>query len=248
MTFPSDQPGADLTLRITGILGSEPDETGTMSLRIQTTRGEIGALFTPVEGGSGAVIFVSGAMGGLDGPADAIFSRIPSALAERSISSLRIDYREPNNLEECVLDVLAATSFLKGIGASHVVLVGHSFGAAVVISAAELSPIVRGVVAMSTQLHGTRRVEHVEAPILLVHGAADNVLSHEASEDVFRRAAATTRIVLYAETGHSLTQAKDEIWELLATWIPDRLEGKAAVGGRDEIVPTSAREDSGTNI
>jgi hypothetical protein len=141
----------------------------------------------------------------------------------------------PNNLEECVLDVLAGCSFLKGIGATDAVLVGHSFGAAVVISAAELAPLARGVVSMSPQLHGTRTVENIDMPLLLVHGMADTILSHEASEDVYRRAREPKRIVLYAEAGHSLIQAKDEIAKLLMEWIPSTLDGRPPPGGRTEV-------------
>lgn len=232
--FENPQP-EDLTLSITGVAAADAGADGGMPLQVNTTRGVINALFHPVEGGTGAVVFVGGAMGGVDGPANKIYSRIPAALAERSVSTLRVDYRHPNDTQECVLDVLAACSLLKGIGATDVVLAGHSFGGAVVIAAAELAPIVRGVVSMSPQLHGAERVDSLQVPLLLVHGMADTVLSYEASEDIYRRAPEPKRIVLYAEAGHSLIQAQDEIWDLLLEWIPRCLEGGVTEGGRDEI-------------
>ncbi len=235
VTLPFDQSQPDLTLSITGVAAADPGPDGGMPLQVHTTRGPINAIFHPVEGGTGAVIFVGGAMGGVDGPADKIYSRLPAALAEKSVSSLRVDYRVPNDTQECVLDVLAACSLLKGIGATDVVLAGHSFGAAVVIAAAELAPMLRGVVSMSPQLFGTDRVGSLQVPLLLIHGMADTVLSHEASEDIYRRAPEPKRIVLYAEAGHSLIQAKAEIWDLLLEWIPERLSGTAMEGGRDEI-------------
>ena len=104
------------------------------------------------------------AMGGLDGPADAIYSRLPMALGERGVTVLRLNYRIPNNFEECVLDVLGGCSMLKGIGASDVVLVGHSFGAAVVIKAGELAPIVRAVASLSPQAPASMLVHPKRQP------------------------------------------------------------------------------------
>ncbi|MCZ2108583.1 MAG: alpha/beta hydrolase [Dehalococcoidia bacterium] len=224
----------DLDLRILRVAAAPTDDPATMNILIDTTRGEIQGIFHPIEGGTAAVVCVGGAMGGLDGPADGLYARLPQLLASANVSVLRIDYRLPNNFEECVLDALAGCSLLKGIGATDVVLVGHSFGGAVVIKAGELAPIVRAVVSMSTQLHGTREVENLGKPLLLIHGMADNILDHAASEDVYRRALEPRRLVLLAEAGHSLIQAKDEIDTLLAEWIPARFEGSPMQTGRND--------------
>jgi pimeloyl-ACP methyl ester carboxylesterase len=227
-------PAEDLDLRVLQVAAAPSDIPGAFRILLDTSRGEIEGVLHAVEGGTGAVICVGGAMGGLDGPADSLFARLPSLLAAASVTVLRLNYRQPNKLAECVLDVLGGSSFLKGIGATDVVLVGHSFGGAVVIKAGELAPIVRGVVSMSPQLFGTRQVEALGRPLLLVHGMSDTILSHEASEDIYRRALEPKRMVLYAEAGHSLIQAKDQIDELLAEWIPQRLAGEAATSGRSE--------------
>jgi triacylglycerol esterase/lipase EstA (alpha/beta hydrolase family) len=50
------------------------------------------------------------------------------------------------------LHFVIATS-VRGLGAREIVLLGHSFGGAVVINASTLSNAVRGVVAMSSQLY-----------------------------------------------------------------------------------------------
>lgn len=227
-----EQSAADLDLRILNVGASPTDDPGTLEILLQTSRGDIHGMLHPVEGGTGAVVCVGGAMGGIDGPADRLYTRLPALLSAGQVTVFRVDYRQPNDLEECVLDVLAGCSFLKGIGASGVVLVGHSFGGAVVIKAGELAPIVRGVVSMSPQLHGTREVENLNRPLLLVHGMSDTVLSHEASEDIYSRALDPKRIALYAEAGHSLIQAKDQIDALLAEWIPACLGGETLQGGR----------------
>ncbi len=224
----------DLDLRITRVAVAPTEDPGAMRIRLDTTRGPIEGLFHPVEGGTGAVVCVGGAMGGLEGPADSLYARLPAELAASDVTVLRLEYRHPNQFEECVLDVLAGCSLLKGIGATDVVLVGHSFGAAVVIKSGQLAEIVRGVAALSTQLYGTREVEDLGRPLLLVHGMEDSVLSHEASEDVYRRARQPKRLVLYAEAGHSLIQARDDLTRLLADWIPARLSGLPMETGRND--------------
>ncbi len=218
-------PPNELELRLHSVKGTPADVPGAFRVLLQTSRGEIAALFHPVEGGTGAVVCVGGAMGGLDGPADGLYGRLPGLLEGSGVSVLRLNYRLPNDFEECVLDALAGCSFLKGIGATDIVLLGHSFGAAVVINAGELASNVRAVASLSPQLHGTRQVENLGKPLLLVHGMTDSVLNHEASEDIYRRALEPKRIVLYAGTGHSLMGAKEEIDALLVEWIPERLAG-----------------------
>ncbi|MBE0609987.1 MAG: dienelactone hydrolase family protein [Dehalococcoidia bacterium] len=230
-----EEPAAELDLRVLRVAAAPLDPAGTaLRVRLETTRGNIDAVLHPVEGGSGAVICVGGAMGGVDGPADNLYARLPGLLAPHAVTVLRMEYRHPNDFEECVLDVLAGCSFLRGIGASELALIGHSFGGAVVIKAGELHESVTGVVSMSPQLHGTREVENLGKPLLLVHGMADTILDHEASEDIYRRALEPKRIVLFAEAGHSLIQAKDAIDALLSDWIPARLALTPMDGGREE--------------
>lgn len=231
----SEGPDQDLDLRVLRVAAAPSDLPGAYRIVLDTSRGEIEGMLHAVEGGSGAVVCVGGAMGGLDGPAGALYARLPALLEAASVTVLRLNYRQPNKLDECVLDVLGGCSFLKGIGATDVVLVGHSFGGAVVIKAGEIAPIVRGVVSMSPQLFGTRQVEALGRPLLLVHGMSDSILGHEASEDIYRRAVEPKRMVLYAEAGHSLIQAKDQIDALLAEWIPARLANRPAATGRQEF-------------
>ncbi|GIS65263.1 MAG: hypothetical protein CM1200mP3_15110 [Chloroflexota bacterium] len=49
------------------------------------------------------------------------------------------------------MDTLAVVSFLAGTGHTDIVLVGHSFGGAVVIKGAPFSENVKGVIALSSQ-------------------------------------------------------------------------------------------------
>jgi hypothetical protein len=48
----------------------------------------------------------------------------------------------------------------------------------------------------------------------------DGILDHAASEDIHARAVEPKRLVLYAESDHSLMQNAGDLEELLARWIP----------------------------
>jgi pimeloyl-ACP methyl ester carboxylesterase len=221
-SFWEDEPAEDesLDLSIQGV-ALAPEADGDYRLVLRTNRGDIPGQFSVCEGESGAVLMVGGASGGLDGPADGIYARLAGGLRARGVSALRLHYRHPGEFEECVLDVLGALSFLKGIGAERVVLLGHSFGGAVAIRAALLGPIVSGVVAMSSQLYGARDVGRLSPrPLLLVHGMDDQVLEATASETIYAWAEEPKRLVLYAGAGHSLVQCRTELYDLLMDWIP----------------------------
>jgi fermentation-respiration switch protein FrsA (DUF1100 family) len=218
----------DLELAILGV-ASHPRGDRSLDLSINTSRGEVLGILHPCEGRSGAAVFVGGALGGLDGPADAIYARLGTALAsdlETGLTGLRLHYRHPGEFEECVLDVLAGVSFIKAIGALRIALVGHSFGGAVVIKAGELSDLVSGVAALSPQLYGTRTVDRL-APrsLLLVHGTDDTILDAEASRDIYSRALEPKQMVLYEGAGHGLTQCRDELADLLTRWLQEALDG-----------------------
>ncbi len=217
----------DLEIAIEGVAAQE-QASGALDVVLRTTRGDIAGILHPCEGESGAAIYVGGALGGLDGPANAIYARLASELAgsERGLSGLRLHYREPGEFTECVLDVLAGISFLKGISAQRIVLVGHSFGAAVAIKAGELSERVTGVAALSPQLYGTRTVARLAPkPLLLVHGMADGVLDHAASKDIYQRAGEPKRLVLYEGTDHTLASCADELFDLLKEWLRENAAG-----------------------
>lgn len=211
--------GADLELAIRQV-AAHPQPDGTYVVILRTTRGDIPCLLHPCEGGTAAAIFVSGASGGIDGPANHLYAAVAVALSDHGVSSLRLDYRQAGEFDECVLDALGGLSFLRGIGAERVAVVGHSFGGAVAIKAGELSDRVCGVAAMSSQLYGTTTVAKLAPrPLLLVHGMDDQVLEATASQIIFDRAAEPKELVLYEGAGHGLEACADELRTLLTEWI-----------------------------
>jgi hypothetical protein len=78
-------------------------------------------------------------------------------------------------LRECVLDLLLGVELLETYGSKHVVLVGHSFGGAVVITGGAISNLVIGVAALNSQSAEAETVGELSPkPLLLIHGTAES--------------------------------------------------------------------------
>ncbi len=208
----------DYNLELWNILPDGVDN-GVEALRFQTNRGEILARQHPATSEK-AVIWVGGAGGGLDGPAGGMYPRLAQILLADEISSLRLHYRYPNDLEECVLDTLLGVEYLKNQGKTKIILVGHSFGGAVVISAGALSNHVTGVVPMSSQTYGTNLVKEL-APrsILLLHGSADEILPDYCSREIYARAKEPKEMKLYPGCRHGLDECREQVDQDLLSWL-----------------------------
>ncbi len=223
MALPDD----DLSIQILGIDKWQPPEgQAGRGMLLNTTRGDIEAIIHRESDSykSKAIVWVWGAHGGFDGPGDGIYGVLSEEL-KSDITSLRINYRKPGELRESVLDTLAGISFLKATGHTEVALVGHSFGGAVVITAAPISPLVRAVVALSSQTHGATGAANVAPrPLLLVHGEEDIRLPPHCSQMIYDWAREPKELVLYSDARHGLRECKDELHDLLRTWLVEKLE------------------------
>ena len=212
---PEDAYSLELT-RVT----SQGTVEGVEHLLLYTNGGIIPARFHAVDGATTAVVWVGGAGGGLDGPAGGLYPRLAGQLAGQQIASLRLDYRHPNELLACILDTLLGVAYLKMQSLNRAVLVGHSFGGAVVISAGALGEEVAGVAALSSQTYGTDLAAELSPKsLLLMHGTADEILPHACSLDIYRRAAEPKKIQLYQGCRHGLDECRDRLDRDLADWI-----------------------------
>jgi dienelactone hydrolase len=209
----------DLTLSIRGVRTEPGDVSGEMKVILNTTRGEITTHLRPCEGKTGAVVFLGGAGGGVSGPANKVYERLGEAVVPDGVTSLRVEYRAAGEFEESVADALAGVSFLKGIGATEVAMVGHSFGGAVAIKSAELAELVTAVAALSSQRFGTQTVEELKKPLLLIHGSNDEILDQAASKDIFERAEQPKRLEILEGGGHGLLEVADDVHDLLHEFI-----------------------------
>ncbi len=173
----------------------------------------------------GAVLFCGGAMGGLLGPAQGLFHDVGVALATMGFGAIRVGYRRPNDLRNCVLDVLAAADLANRTGTSRFVTVGHSFGGAVAINAAVgLGAAARGVVTLATQSAGCETAASLrDVPLLLIHGDQDELLPVAASEAVRQLAGNRGELVVLPNTGHLLLGVESDLRARVSDWVLARL-------------------------
>lgn len=196
------------------------DQDGSRVLDIHTNAGVIHCRSHNATEAVGGIVWVFGSGGGLGGPAGGMYVRLARTLAAEGWTSLRLDYRSPGHLMSCVLDTLAGVHVLEQAGLDRIVLVGHSFGGAVVISAGAASPSTAGVVAMSSQTAGTGAADKLAPkPLLLVHGTEDEILPASCSQDIYRRALEPKKLLLYPGCKHGLDQCREEIDSDLLAWI-----------------------------
>ena len=202
-----------------------PEGQPGKGLLLRTEHGDVEAILHAQESTDSrkGIVWVWGARGGFDGPADGIYGVLAEEL-KHHITSLRVNYRYPGVLEGSVFDTLAGVSYMKSIGCDTLVLVGHSFGGAVVISAAPLAQEVTAVVALSSQTGGAAGAARVSPrPLLLVHGANDTRLPPMCSEAIYEWAREPKELIIYPGAGHGLRQCRDDLRELLGGWIPEKL-------------------------
>lgn len=213
---------SDLELQITGV-DRGPVVDGEQQISIRTSGGRVPGIYHPADGAA-AVIWVCGALGGIDGPSFGIFRTLSHDLVAEGLSSLRLDYRQPGDLAPCVLDVLCGISFLAHSGKERIALAGHSFGGAVVITAGILSERVRTVVGLSSQTYGATGVGQLAPrPLLLIHGERDRNLPADCSRHIYQWAGEPKELVIYPGNGHFLRECHDKLRELLRRWLVEKL-------------------------
>ena len=127
---------------------------------LRTDRGDIQAILHQAPEAQHGVIWVGGARGGFGRPGQGAYARLADVLRRDWITSLRLCYRHPNVLPACALDILAGIASLEQDHVQRVVLVGHSFGGAVVITAGAVHEHVAGVVALAPQTYGASLAGH----------------------------------------------------------------------------------------
>lgn len=203
---------------------AEAPREGVAEFPLETPQGAIGARLHAAATGDAAVLWVFGSGGGLGGPAGGIYSRLSEQLRPRGVAGLELDYRRPGALGDCVDDVLTGLAFLASLGRRRVVLVGHSFGGAVVIAAGVESPNVVAVAALSSQTAGAGEVDRLSPrPVLLAHGEADEMLPAACSRDLFARAREPKRLILYPGCRHGLDECREALDRDLSAWLAEVL-------------------------
>ncbi len=207
-------------IRVNGI---SPE--GYVELILGTNRGDVSCQYYHTPGEKKAVIFVGSVLGGFDSPANELYPQLCESLQDQNISSLRVQYRYPDDLVESSLDVLAGITFLERFGITDIGLIGHSFGGAVVIQAAAAAPdIVRTVATLATETDGADAVALLEnTSLLLIHGTEDEVLPLFSSEYVHELAPANKQLLLMEGADHNFDNAGDDLHHVLSSWLREML-------------------------
>jgi pimeloyl-ACP methyl ester carboxylesterase len=202
-------------------------QAGYHALTLRTARGPVETRLYEATDPRAAVVLVGGVGGGFDSPARELYPRLGAELPGKGLAVLRLRFRNPTDLDEAVYDVRAGLRMLVESGIRRVGLVGHSFGGAVVISAAARAPEAAAVVTLATQAYGTEAVDQLSPrPILLVHGLEDAVLPPGSSRLTFRRASQPKELSLIDGAGHGLDEAADEVHDLVRAWLTGYLLGE----------------------
>lgn len=196
-----------------------PEDESTDLVKLVTSQGTLLGRLHPADGDT-SILWVFGAGGGLGGPAGGLYTRLSERLQPEGVTSLELDYRRPGELMGCVLDVLVGIAWLESLGKDRIVLVGHSFGGAVVITAGAHSESVVAVAALSSQTAGTEAVGRLAPrPALFLHGDADEILPPACSRDLFARASDPKELILYPDCRHGLDQCREALDRDLLHWL-----------------------------
>lgn len=197
---------------------------GLRHVEIYTMGGLLTILWHGPRDAKRIVVACGGAMGGLLGPADALYQRLGSSLAERGIGTLRVGYRKPNDLDRCTIDLCAAIDLASRSGARRAITMGHSFGGAIAVrTACALGDPVAGVVTFATQSAGCEQAgELAGRPLLLFHGDRDELLPIQASEMV-RFIAETGELVVIPNEGHLFAKSGDILFERVNEFVDEVL-------------------------
>ena len=204
------------------VWSSDLSDYSGIGITLKTTQGDIPCRYHPAESNllRSAIVWVSGARGGFDGPAGGLYGALTEELVKEGICSLRLNYRFPADLPSSVMDILAAISFLKGVRFCSIALVGYSFGGAVVLTAAPYSPLVSSVATISSQTYGADNASRVSPrPLLLIHGQMDTRLPASCSERIFSWAKEPKELILLPGGDHSLRSCRKEVHTHLRSWL-----------------------------
>jgi pimeloyl-ACP methyl ester carboxylesterase len=229
MTAGPDDADDQRPLELLGVLDlSEVDPApGTRHTEILTRAGKLGLIWDGDPGDDGRVLVTcAGAFGGFLGPAGGLYFDLARTLAAAGVTTVRVDYRQPNHLPACILDVAVAVDLAERCGGTRFVVVGHSFGGAVAIAAGAAMPEhVVAIVTLATQSAGCEPAADLGGrPLLLVHGDADAVIPASSSAHV-QRIAGHGEVVVLPGAGHLLTEVADDLRGRLAAWILSAFDG-----------------------
>jgi hypothetical protein len=213
------------TRKIVGDIINEGKENSYSRYRLETVKGSVEARFYEAEMVRAGMIWTGGVGGDWDTPADNLFPRLCEEMTNHHVSSLWVKYRNSNDLEEAVYDVLAGIEFFLSLGITVIGLGGWSFGGAVVVRAGVISGGVRTVITLASQSYGADIADRLpmNCSILLIHGNKDETLAPGNSDIIYRQAHEPKKIIILENAGHNMGESSEDVREIIRDWIIEEL-------------------------
>lgn len=203
-------------------IATATNSTTATELRISTARGLVKATMYPTAGHC-AVVAIGGWGTKRSSPAKGLYHWLGANLRDHNVTTLWLQVRKPGHMEECIHDVRAAIQHLLSNGFSQIVLIGHSFGGAVVISAASFEPRVSAVITLASQNANTANLALLAPrPVLIVHGRNDRVVPSFCADDLYSRAQGNKQLH-FVEGGHAMEDSAQDLRAILMQWMKTQL-------------------------
>ena len=158
---------------------SRKTQTDIVVMEVVTADGIIVCLRHGLDAGEEATtLFLGGALGGLSGPAHGLYHTLGARLG-----GVRVHYRKPGRLEDCLFDVLLVHNLL-----TRRVSSGSPWATRSEVQSPwawePFSAPRRRAWSLSTQVPGTEAVDRLRVTSCLVHGDSDGVLPDLCSRNV----------------------------------------------------------------
>lgn len=213
--------GEEIGITIEDIRVGLLSDQGYRRVQMNTEQGSIECHYYASSFAKKAVILVGSVGGSFDSPGNNLYPKLATELMKWQINSLRIRFRDPMDIGEGILDMLAGISFLQNEHIESIGLVGHSFGGAVAIQTAAAVPSISTVVSLASQSFGAEAITHLQdyQSVLLVHGKKDEVLPAISSVTLYQLAHEPKDIFFYNNASHNLNEVDNPLYEKVKTWI-----------------------------
>jgi len=170
-----------------------------------------------------------------------LFDDLSVRIQRAGICALQLE-QCADGFEDRLICLLSALTALRRQGVERTALIGWRQGAAMAIAAGSASDSVTGVAALAADPSTADLVSEV-APrrLLLMHGAADTVVSSAVSRLLYARAGDPKELVIYPGERHDFSMYHDEALDKLSAWTTGLLRSpfKPRANRRRSLVASS---------
>ncbi len=204
----------------------DPLHEGYHSMIMESNRGDLECKYYPSKHATSAVICAGDFQGKFPSPSKGLYSKLCKLLPQNHIAAMQLTYRDPYDMDECILDVLACMGYMEKQYVQNFFLIGHGIGGDIVLQATLSSAHVTGVASIATQ--NADVAEYVsmmegDCALYLVHGKKDMLSPPTVAEYVYSHAHDPKQMVLFDNAGHELDEVSDSLTGMLMHWCLLRL-------------------------